>query len=80
MSAFLARRKAAAGDSTAVTALAAVRAARGPSRRPSLPAQVPPLAEAGALIPRAATDVSMPERSPPRVMIFDLYSVDEPVL
>ncbi|CAL8470482.1 g10024 [Coccomyxa elongata] len=67
MSAFLARRKAAAGDSTAVTALAAVRAARAPSRRPSLPAQVPPLAEAGALIPRAATDVSLPERSPPRL-------------
>lgn len=67
MSAFLARRKAAAGESAAVAAAAAVRAVRAPSRRPSLPAaQATPL-ETGLLMPRAATDDGMPERSPPRV-------------
>ncbi|KAK9907744.1 hypothetical protein WJX75_009081 [Coccomyxa subellipsoidea] len=67
MSAFLARRKAAAGESAAVAAAAAVRAVRAPLRRPSLPATQATPPETGLLMPRAATDDGMPERSPPRV-------------
>lgn len=75
MSAFLARRKAAAGESAAAAAAVAVRAQRAPSRRPSLPTQQLVPAETGPLMPRSATDDGIPECSPPRVGVLILITL-----